>query len=56
MAHDDYYAEILIAIDGWVWNVADQPPQRRGKFQLTEKLLERWERITSSAATPRSWR
>jgi hypothetical protein len=33
MPADDnyYYAEIVIEIDGWLWNAADQPRESRGR-------------------------
>jgi hypothetical protein len=38
---DEYYAEIVIEIDGWLWNAKDRAPPR---FPRTEKLLAGWSR------------
>jgi hypothetical protein len=36
---DDYYAEIAIEIDGWLWNVTDRAMAR---FPRAHKLLAEW--------------
>ena len=44
---DDYYAEIVIEIDGWLWNPKDQP---RPHFPSVERLLAEWRRRDEKAA------
>jgi hypothetical protein len=45
-ADDDYYAQISIEIDGWLWNLADASLQKSelfAAFPSAERLLRRWD-------------
>jgi hypothetical protein len=43
---DDYYAEIVIEVDGWLWNAKDaarERPPRIQHFPSARRLLQAWD-------------
>jgi hypothetical protein len=40
---ENYYEEIVIEVDGWRLNLADDEPDTP-KYYLAQRLLDRWER------------
>jgi hypothetical protein len=41
---DDYYEEIVIEIDGWLWNAKDRRDKPRiQRFPTARRLLQAWD-------------